>query len=30
MDAYQAIIAKRDRREYTDKPIPDDVLQRIL
>ena len=30
MDAYQAIIAKRDRREYTEKPIPDDVLQRIL
>jgi nitroreductase len=30
MDAYQAIIAKRDRREYADRPIPEDVLQRIL
>jgi nitroreductase len=30
MDAYQAIIAKRDRREYADRPIPDDVVQRIL
>jgi nitroreductase len=30
MDAYQAIIGKRDRREYESKPIPDDVLHRIL
>ena len=30
MDAYQAIISKRDRREYEPKPIPEDVLQRIL
>ena len=30
MDAYEAIIAKRDRRDYLDKPIPDDVLRRIL
>jgi nitroreductase len=30
MDAYRAIIAKRDRRDYQDKPIPDNVLQRIL
>jgi nitroreductase len=30
MDAYQAIIAKRDRRDYEDRPIPDEVLQRIL
>ncbi len=30
MDAYQAIVGKRDRREYDSKPIPEDVLQRIL
>ena len=30
MDAYEAIIAKRDRRDYLDKPIPEDVLRRIL
>lgn len=30
MDAYQAIIAKRDRRDYEDRPIPDEVLHRIL
>lgn len=30
MDAYQAIISKRDRREYDGKPIPDDALHRIL
>lgn len=30
MDAYQAIISKRDRREYDGKPIPEDVLHRIL
>jgi nitroreductase len=30
MDAYEAIIAKRDKRDYADKPIPKDVLQRIL
>ncbi|HEU0074766.1 MAG TPA: nitroreductase family protein [Dehalococcoidia bacterium] len=30
MDAYQAIIGKRDRREYDGKPISDDVLHRIL
>jgi nitroreductase len=30
MDAYEAIIAKRDRRDYLDKPIPDDVQRRIL
>ena len=30
MDAYQAIIGKRDRREYDSRPIPDDVLNRIL
>jgi nitroreductase len=30
MDAYQAIIGKRDRRDYDSKPIPEDVLRRIL
>ncbi len=30
MDAYQAIIGKRDRREYDSKPIPEEALQRIL
>ncbi|HWC28968.1 MAG TPA: nitroreductase family protein [Dehalococcoidia bacterium] len=30
MDAYQAIIGKRDRRDYDGRPIPEDVLRRIL
>ena len=30
MTPYEAIIAKRDLRMYTDQPIPDDVLHRIL
>ncbi|HEY7467512.1 MAG TPA: nitroreductase family protein [Dehalococcoidia bacterium] len=30
MDAYEAIIGKRDRRDYDSRPIPEDVLQRIL
>ena len=31
MDAYQAIISKRDRREYDlSRPIADETLQRIL
>jgi len=30
MDAYKAIVTKRDTRAYTDQPIPDEVLQRIL
>lgn len=30
MDAYLNIISKRDVRQYTDEPIPDDVLTRIL
>ena len=30
MDAYEAIIKKRDRREYDGRPIPEDVLRRIL
>lgn len=30
MDAYQAIISKRDTRHFTAEPIPEDVLTRIL
>lgn len=30
MDAYQAIISKRDTRHYTPEPIPHDTLMRIL
>jgi nitroreductase len=30
MDAYQAIVGKRDRRDYDSRPIPEDVLHRIL
>ncbi len=30
MDAYLNIISKRDVRKYTDQPIPDDVLTKIL
>ena len=30
MDAYKAIITKRDTRAYTDQPIPDDLLERII
>jgi nitroreductase len=30
LDAYTAIITKRDRREYAPRPIPDDLLHRIL
>src|SRR5688500_5007621 len=30
LDAYEAIIKKRDRREYDGRPIPEDVLHRIL
>ena len=30
MDAYLNIISKREVRKYTDEPIPDDVLTRIL
>ena len=30
MDAYEAIIAKRDRRDYADTPIPEEVQRRIL
>lgn len=30
MDAYRAIISKRDTRRYSAKPIPEEVLRRIL
>ncbi len=30
MDVYKAIISKRDTRAYIDKPIPDEVLHRVL
>ncbi|MDG2261856.1 MAG: nitroreductase family protein, partial [Actinomycetota bacterium] len=30
MDAYQTIISKRDLRQYTEDPISDDVLGRVL
>jgi len=30
LDAYTAIITKRDRRDYAPKPVPDDLLHRIL
>lgn len=30
MDPYQAIITKRDLRHYTEQPIDDDVLGRVL
>jgi nitroreductase len=30
LDAYQAIVQKRDRREYDGRPIPEDSLHRIL
>jgi nitroreductase len=30
MDAYRAIIDKRDRRHFLDRPIADDALRRIL
>lgn len=30
MDPYQAIISKRDLRHYTDRPIDDEVLGRVL
>jgi nitroreductase len=30
MDAYLAVVAKREVREYTDRPIPDDILTKIL
>jgi nitroreductase len=30
MDAYEAILTKRDTRDYEDRAIPDDVLRRII
>src|SRR5207249_1454285 len=30
MNACTAIITKRDRREYSPEPIPDEVLHRVL
>ncbi len=30
MDTYEAIISKRDIRHYTDQPIADDVMGRVL
>jgi nitroreductase len=30
MTPYEAIVSKRDLRVYTDRPIPDDVMHRIL
>jgi nitroreductase len=30
MDAYLAIVSKRDTRRYADQPIPNDVVTRIL
>src|SRR3989442_13344059 len=30
MDAYLGVVSKREVREYTDRPIPDDVLTKIL
>jgi len=30
MDTYRCIVTKRDLRTFTDRPIPDDVLRRIL
>lgn len=30
VDAYLAVVSKREVREYTDRPIPDDILTKIL
>ena len=30
MDTYHTIISKRDTRAYTDKPVPEETLRRIL
>ncbi|HEX3623604.1 MAG TPA: nitroreductase [Acidimicrobiales bacterium] len=30
MDAYEAIVSKRDTREFTDEPVSSDDLQKIL
>ena len=30
MDAYLAVVAKREVREYTDRPVPEDVITKVL
>ena len=30
MDAYLAVVSKREVREYTERPIPDELLRKIL
>jgi nitroreductase len=30
VEAYEAIIGKRDTRDYEDRPLPDDVIDRLL
>jgi nitroreductase len=30
VDTFQAIVSKRDTRRYADRPVPEDVQQRIL
>jgi nitroreductase len=30
VDVYRAIASKRDQRQYADRPIPEDVVERIL
>jgi len=30
MDAYLAVVSKREVREYTDRPVPEDLLTKIL
>lgn len=30
MDAYRAVVSKRDRREYDSRPLPEDVIHRLL
>jgi nitroreductase len=30
MDAYLAVVSKREVRDYDDRPVPDDILTRIL
>jgi hypothetical protein len=30
VDAYRAVVDKRDQRFFTDRPLPDEALRRIL
>ena len=30
MDTFLAIVSKRDTRRYSERPIPDDIVHRIL